>query len=179
MTALMVQGTTSWAGKRLLTTALARAFRRRGVDVVPFKAMNMSNNARRAIEASLAQLLANHKLLLIEGAGSPLGALRWAFGAVDLERASLVVPPGSKHVAADLEWPSRTGLAETVCARAAAGGPVLGVCLHGLFEQPSLVRALLGAKPTRSLDDAFDELADAAETHLDVDALLAPIGAVR
>src|SRR5713226_4701655 len=46
MGALMVQGTSSSAGKSLITTALARAMRRRGIDVVPFKAQNMSNNAR-------------------------------------------------------------------------------------------------------------------------------------
>src|SRR5438034_5012233 len=46
MAALMIQGASSSAGKSVLTTALARAFVRRGIDVVPFKAQNMSNNAR-------------------------------------------------------------------------------------------------------------------------------------
>ncbi|PIQ81694.1 MAG: cobyric acid synthase CobQ [Candidatus Omnitrophica bacterium CG11_big_fil_rev_8_21_14_0_20_64_10] len=56
--ALMFQGTSSHAGKSVIAAGAGRWLRRRGIQAVPFKALNMSNNAwvdRRGREMAMAQ----------------------------------------------------------------------------------------------------------------------------
>ena len=52
MGSLLVAGTTSDAGKTVVTTGLCRALSRRGVRVAPFKAQNMSNNSMVTADGS-------------------------------------------------------------------------------------------------------------------------------
>lgn len=53
-----------------------------------------------------------------------------------------------------------------------ASGRVLGVYIHGMFEDPDVLAALFGDRPSRTLDATFDHLADAVDAHLDTDRLL-------
>src|SRR6185437_3506437 len=46
----------------------------------------------------------------------------------ELADADLVVLPGTRATVADLAWLRGTGLADAVLRRAAADGPVLGIC---------------------------------------------------
>jgi adenosylcobyric acid synthase len=55
-------------------------------------------------------------------------------------------------------------------------GNVLGIYLHGLFEDPRVLQALFGAAAL-TLDAVFDRLADTVQTHFEpgvLDALLTP-----
>ena len=52
MTGFLIAGTSSDAGKSLVTTGICRALARRGMDVAPFKAQNMSNNSMVCADGS-------------------------------------------------------------------------------------------------------------------------------
>ncbi|MBF6436091.1 cobyric acid synthase [Nocardia cyriacigeorgica] len=55
-------------------------------------------------------------------------SVRWVTEPSRLSGADLVVLPGSKATVDDLRWLRRTGLADALLARAAAGGPIFGIC---------------------------------------------------
>src|SRR6478672_11223561 len=51
MSGILIAGTTSDAGKSVLTAGVCRWLHRRGVRVAPFKAQNMSNNSAVVVDA--------------------------------------------------------------------------------------------------------------------------------
>jgi adenosylcobyric acid synthase len=54
--------------------------------------------------------------------------VRFTRSPADVERADLVVLPGTKATAEDLARLRREGLADAIVRRAAAGAPILGIC---------------------------------------------------
>lgn len=78
---IMVQGTTSNAGKSFLAAALCRIFRQDGHTVAPFKSQNMALNSfitadglemgRAQVMQAYQTLADRHEIIVLEGAGSP------------------------------------------------------------------------------------------------------------
>ncbi|MFC7493982.1 MULTISPECIES: cobyric acid synthase [unclassified Nocardioides] len=88
MSGLLVAGTTSDAGKSVVTSGLCRAFARRGVRVAPFKAQNMSNNSMVVTAA--------------DGTPGEIGRAQWVqalAAGVEPEVAMnpVLLKPGSDH----------------------------------------------------------------------------------
>jgi adenosylcobyric acid synthase len=52
----------------------------------------------------------------------------WVRAIDDLRGADLIILPGSKHVAGDLDWLRRSRVAQALVLAAQAGTPVLGIC---------------------------------------------------
>ena len=61
-------------------------------------------------------------------AAEPGVAVRYTRSPADIERADLVVVPGTKTTVADLASLRADGLDVALAHRAAAGGPILGIC---------------------------------------------------
>jgi adenosylcobyric acid synthase len=61
-------------------------------------------------------------------AGEPGVRVRFTRSPADVERADLVVVPGTKATVEDLERLRRSGLDRAIIARASAGAPILGIC---------------------------------------------------
>ena len=85
---LLVAGTTSDAGKSVVTAGICRWLRRRGVRVAPFKAQNMSNNSAIAISA--------------DGRGGEIGRAQALQAAAcglapDVRFNPVLLKPGSDH----------------------------------------------------------------------------------
>jgi adenosylcobyric acid synthase len=193
--------------------------------------------------------------------------VRWVANPREMLDCEVIILPGSKHVAADLNWLRVQGLDAALRDRAAKGGRIIGVCggsmmlggaitdihgvegpneglgllamrtefevekitrhvgitlpkisgpfaawsglavegyeirngrmidegaalnelfwvhgatlattVHGLFEDPTVVEALVGYRPPPLLEEIFEQLADLIEDHIDTGLLWSMVG---
>jgi adenosylcobyric acid synthase len=89
----MVLGTTSDAGKTVVTTGLCRALARRGLRVAPFKAQNMSNNSM--VTADGAEIGRAQWIQAVAAGAEPEAAMNPVLLKPGSDRRSHVVVMGS------------------------------------------------------------------------------------
>jgi adenosylcobyric acid synthase len=123
----------------------------------------------------------------IETAGRGLGLLPVS---TVLDRHKRVDPIRTSFAAMPLPWQALSGLSiegyqirhgvSTAAAPLHEALPhglgwveanLLAVYVHGMFEMQSVLRALVGRAPTRTLDDELDTVADALEAHVDLSSV--------
>ncbi len=88
MAGVLIAGTTSDAGKSVVTTGLCRALSRRGIKVAPYKAQNMSNNSMVCTGP--------------DGSGVEIGRAQWvqalaAHAEPEAAMNPVLLKPGSDH----------------------------------------------------------------------------------
>jgi adenosylcobyric acid synthase len=98
----------------------------------------------------------------LDGSWAPLAGRRFAGYEIRHGRTS-ATGPAREAAAGGLGW---------------VAGNVLGIAVHGLFENPQLAAALFGTAPRRTLDADIDALADEVVAGLDVE-LVERLVAVR
>jgi adenosylcobyric acid synthase len=111
---LLVAGTTSDAGKSVLTTGICRWLRRQGVSVAPFKAQNMSNNSM--VTADGAEIGRAQWVQAVAAGAHPEAAMNPVLLKPGSDRRSHVVLNGRPHGELDA---SSFAHARTVLAEAA------------------------------------------------------------
>ena len=113
MRTLIVWGTTSGAGKSWLATALCRVAARRGIRVAPFKAQNMSNNARVVArpDGGLGEIGAAQYFQALAAGAMPHTDMNPVLLKPERETASQVVLNGVADAALSrLPWRERSAL---------------------------------------------------------------------
>lgn len=109
----MVWGTSSGAGKSWLTTALCRAAKRRGINVAPYKAQNMSNNARvvPGIDGGYGEIGAAQYFQALAAGVTPSVDMNPVLLKPERDTASQVVLQGRANAAlSNMPWRERSAL---------------------------------------------------------------------
>jgi len=108
-----------------------------------------------------------------------VAAVDWVRASSCLGDADLIILPGSKHVANDLKWLRRTGLADAVSTAAQDGIPVLGICgglqmLGQCVEDPADIEGPAEGLGLLPLVTRYERSKRTAQTSIDFGSLPPP-----